>query len=818
VPKGSPFWDGKDQDVSDNQMMNQIKTINVAIVGGGSGCKAIMEMIFAEKLDQLHMNLIAVSDINPEAEGYRYAKEHRIYTTTDYRDLYKLENLNMIIELTGLDEISDEISQTKPSHIRLMDHMAARLFWDVFKIEEKMFAELKLKGDALRKKTQDLNERVKELKCLFGVSNLIEKFDTSLEEIFQGVVDLIPPAFQFPDIVCSSIVYRNQKYQTKNFKKTKWNLSSDIITHGECVGVLKVCYLQEKPEIDKEIFLKEEKDLISAIAKRLGRIIRHRQAEDALQESEERYRAMLEACPDPVVVYDMEGKCTYINPAFTQVFGWTPEERLGRKLDYVPEKNWPETKIMIDKVRSGKSFSDIESRRQTKEGKILDVSISAAIYLNRNGISIGSVHILHDITSRKIVEEELRKARDGLEQRVRERTSELMMAVELLQLEIKERKRAVKELKASEAKYRVLFNYDPNPLFMVEMKTAVILDLNKQATIKYQYTREELLGKSFVDLFNNDETQRISEELRKLVHKDEYGFINKLWARKKDGSHFFVDLHARVGKFRKLHHEGLGLSLIIRIVDITRGLERDAQLIQAGKMATLGEMATGIAHELNQPLNVIQVGSDFLAKMIRRGKHVSEEQFLKVSRNINDQVDRAVAIINHLREFGRRSDFKVYPVDLNEPIKDVFTIMGRQLKLRDIDVILKLDKDLPKIMSDKNRLEQIFLNLVTNARDAMDAKKSNEIKKLTISTYEKEGMVVAKVSDTGIGISEQAHEKIFEPFFTTKEVGKGTGLGLSITYNLVKDFQGDISVESTLGEGTTFTVCFSAYQEKRVSE
>jgi len=799
-------------------MKNRTKTINVAIVGGGPGCKALMDMIFAEKLDQLHMNIIAVSDTNPETVGYRYAQEHRIYTTTDYRDLYKLKVLNMIIELTGRDEIAEEISRTKPAHIRLMDHMAARLFWDVFKIEEEMLAELELRGNALRKKTQDLNKRVKELHCLFGVSDLIERLDTSFEEIFQGMVDLIPPAFQYQEIACARITYQNQEYLTENYKKTEWNLSSNIVIHGQRVGLVEVCYLHDESVDYKSPFLKEERDLVNMIAKRLGRVIRHRQAEDALHESEERYRTMLDACPDPVVVYDMEGKCTYINPAFTQVFGWTPEERLGQKLDYVPQKNWPETRMMIDKVRSGKSFSGIESRRHTKEGKILDVSISAAIYSNLNGTPKGSVHILHDITSRKIVEQELLEARDGLEQRVGERTAELMMAIEQLQLEIYERKRAVEELKASEQKYRVLFNYDPNPLFMVEMKTARILDLNKQAAEKYQSSRKELLGTSFIDLFNNDDNQRISEELRKLASNNEYGFMHKLWARKKDGGHFFVDLHARVGKFRKLHHEGLGLSLIIRTVDITRGLERDAQLIQAGKMATLGEMATGIAHELNQPLNVIRVGSDFLAKMIRRGKHVSEDQLLTVSRNINEQVDRAATIINHLRDFGRRSDFRVYPVDLNKPIEDVFTIMGQQLKLRNIEVILKLGKDLPKIMSDKNRLEQIFLNLVTNARDALDADESKEIKKLTISTHEKDGMVVALVSDTGTGISKHVREKIFEPFFTTKEVGKGTGLGLSITYNLVKDFQGDISVESVLGVGTTFTVRFPAYQEEGASK
>ncbi|NIA09253.1 MAG: GHKL domain-containing protein, partial [Nitrospiraceae bacterium] len=181
---------------------------------------------------------------------------------------------------------------------------------------------------------------------------------------------------------------------------------------------------------------------------------------------------------------------------------------------------------------------------------------------------------------------------------------------------------------------------------------------------------------------------------------------------------------------------------------------------------------------------------------------------LELSRNVSGQVDRASKIINHLREFGRKTDFKTYPVDLNEPIREVFTLLGQQLSLQNIEVELKLEKDLPKILADKNRLEQIFLNLVTNARDAMEARQSKTAKKLTITTYQEKDRVKALVSDTGTGMSEKTLEKILEPFFTTKEIGKGTGLGLSITYNLVKALNGNIDVESALNVGTTFRLTF----------
>jgi PAS domain S-box-containing protein len=146
-----------------------------------------------------------------------------------------------------------------------------------------------------------------------------------------------------------------------------------------------------------------------AILGNIADITERKMAEEGLRESEERYRAVLEASPDPIVVYDMEGKCTYINPAFTTVFGWTPEKLSGKKLDYVPDESWPETQLIIDSVQAGESFSGVESRRYAKDGNTLDVSISAGIHVGRDGTPVGSVHILRDISQRKVVEKALRQ-------------------------------------------------------------------------------------------------------------------------------------------------------------------------------------------------------------------------------------------------------------------------------------------------------------------------------------------------------------------------------------------------------------------------
>jgi C4-dicarboxylate-specific signal transduction histidine kinase len=236
-------------------------------------------------------------------------------------------------------------------------------------------------------------------------------------------------------------------------------------------------------------------------------------------------------------------------------------------------------------------------------------------------------------------------------------------------------------------------------------------------------------------------------------------------------------------------------------------LEKRTQLIQASKMSTLGEMASGIAHELNQPLNVIRVGASFIAKTIDRGEKVKDEELGTVTKRIVGQIDRAAAIISHMRDFAR-VDVTTSELDVNKPIRSIFTILGQQFKVRNIAVELDLGVNLPPIMADSNKLEQVLLNLILNARDAMEEKGEPDAK-LTIKSFLDNGQVTLTVSDTGKGIPEDIQDKIFEPFFTTKSEGKGTGLGLSISYGIVKDYGGTIEVRSKEGVGTTFWLKFA---------
>jgi len=370
-------------------------------------------------------------------------------------------------------------------------------------------------------------------------------------------------------------------------------------------------------------------------------------------------------------------------------------------------------------------------------------------------------------------------------------------------------------LKESEEKYRFLFDYDPNAIFVLEFETLRILDANTRALELYGYEKKELMGMSFRDLGSLEYpdgvllSPRIEEKL-----SSKSSIYPKVRHRKKDGSPFYVNVYACQTNRSREH------GIIAASIDITESLAKEAQFIQASKMSTLGEMAAGVAHELNQPLSTIQIGLDFFVNMVKQGKEIPPEELALASKRMAEQIDRAVRIISHLRDFGRKTDMPRQKVDINRPIEGVFTLLGQQLKLKGIKIVLELEEELPSIIGDAHRLEQVFMNLILNARDAMveeriEAGTKNSGHTLTVRSCQENGNVVVTIRDTGMGISPDREEKIFEPFFTTKEVGKGTGLGLSISYGIIKDFNGTIEVESEVGKGTLFRITFPACDEGR---
>jgi histidine kinase len=377
-----------------------------------------------------------------------------------------------------------------------------------------------------------------------------------------------------------------------------------------------------------------------------------------------------------------------------------------------------------------------------------------------------------------------------------------VVAAVSVSLDITARKKLEEDLKKSERKYNAVFNNIPRALFLLNRDTLAILDCNRSATLLYGYTKGEMIGKNFIEFFAENERENHKSLVKSLQN------VNRVKHSGKDERSFYVNINLTDSDYQ------VGPKVILAmVIDVTERIEAEQQVIQANKMATLGEMATGVAHELNQPLSVIQMISSFFVRKLERGDLPDKESLTDISAKLRANVDRASKIINHMREFGRKSALEVSSVQINDVILKSLDFFSQQLRLRNIEVILELENGVPAIQADPNRLEQVFINLLTNARDAIEDKGLQEPlsqgeKRITIRTCFNRRYVFAEVCDSGAGIPKELTHKIFEPFFTTKTVGNGTGLGLSISYRIVSDYGGTIHAVSKAGQGACFDMRF----------
>jgi C4-dicarboxylate-specific signal transduction histidine kinase len=285
------------------------------------------------------------------------------------------------------------------------------------------------------------------------------------------------------------------------------------------------------------------------------------------------------------------------------------------------------------------------------------------------------------------------------------------------------------------------------------------------------------------------QTERLDNSRRALLHilKDSHESNLRLGDSRKAMIHIMGDLRETTQEMERRELE-------LR--------DKQEQLVQAGKLATLGELTTGVAHELNNPLNNIGLFVGNVIDQIRLGE-VATDLVVRELEKAMEQVRKATEIISHLRTFGRAAPMSVEPVDIDDVIERSLLLLHEQLRLRGIEVELELCPDELVVLGNPIQLEQVFINLLTNARDALEDSRRKTIR---IATSRTDESIKIAFSDTGPGIAAEIEPRIFDPFFTTKEVGAGTGLGLSITYSILKEYGGEISVSSRPGKGATFLI------------
>jgi len=328
---------------------------------------------------------------------------------------------------------------------------------------------------------------------------------------------------------------------------------------------------------------------------------------------------------------------------------------------------------------------------------------------------------------------------------------------------------------------------------------------NKGAERIFGYTADEMLGKTVdpiipSELKEKGELQWLFEEtLRK-------GYIENYETERirKDGRRIIVNLSRSLIK----DENGEVLGSIAIVKDVTQIKELEKQIQHSDKLALIGQIAAGIAHEIGTPLNVISGNAEYI--MMEMGENNPYKEELET---IISQAERIANLIKQLLEFARPRKPNYTKVNVNNELHHVVELLKHQFEKSNIKLNLKFSEDIPSIYADCSQIHQVFLNIIVNAIQAI-----NQNGVIEIETFAKDGYVNIKFKDNGVGILPEHLDKIFEPFFTTKEAGKGTGLGLAVSKRIMDEHRGKIEVESTPGKGTIFTVKFPTYIKKEDKE
>ena len=346
------------------------------------------------------------------------------------------------------------------------------------------------------------------------------------------------------------------------------------------------------------------------------------------------------------------------------------------------------------------------------------------------------------------------------------------------------------------------------PIFGIDAQGNVN-EWNQRAENITGFTKAEVMGKDLVANFINDDYKVAVGEVLKKALKGEETANYEFPLFTKSGDRVDVLLNSttrRDASGQIVGVVGVGQDITelneVRRVQERERKESSAQIIQASKLATLGEMATSVAHELNQPLSIIRMAAGNARR--RMSKNSADPEYLiDKLESVEEQTSRAAAIIDHMRMFGREATEEPEPIDPRAVVMNALELMGEQLRLAGIRVETQLAEDCPSVLGHSIQMEQVVLNLLTNARDAMSERDGES--KLTLRVFSDHKSVHIISEDTGGGISEEALPRIFEPFYTTKEMGKGTGLGLSVGYGIVRDMDGTIRAEN-IGDGARFSI------------
>lgn len=672
----------------------------------------------------------------------------------------------------------------------------------------------RINNQALNKAVADFNERIEAERALsesekkFGemtemLPQTVFEADingrlTYLNQTGAAVFGITPDDIRHGISIFMAVSKKDRRRVIENFKIN--------MRGGQLEGIRYTALRKDGTELPVEIYTKPftRDDILQGIRGIIVDLSERHEAERAIKESELRYKALMESMNEAIIVADNDHKVLFVNRQFTEKLGYAPDEIVGKtgyKMLHDPE----DLKVVeqANSKRTDGQASIYELTFIAKDGHKIDFLVSGAPFRNLEGETIGSIGALTDITERKKADKALRESQQQFQ------TLAEMSPVGIFRTRpdgyttyVNPRWSEISGLSFEEAigdGWMKAVHPDDRNTNVVEWYDRVnkkVRSVSQYRFIKPDGSISWVLGSAVPEVIDGvvrgyiGTITDITEA--KIAEKELEKYRNHLEQLVHDRT---LDL-AMANKMLKATNEELDRQKK-ELQEAYNNL-RDTQkmLIHSEKMASLGVLAAGIAHEINNPLNFINGGAYALETYVSENMKEHMNGVAPLIEGIQVGVKRAAEIVASLNLYSRRDDLPGSECKIHSIIDNCLVMVNNELKYR-IEVNKKYTRKDLSVFGNEGRLHQVFLNVLTNAIHAIKERGT-----ITIFTERREDRCYVIITDTGCGISSEVIHKITDPFFTTKDPGKGTGLGLSITYNILKDYDGTIEFESEEGKGT----------------
>ena len=675
-----------------------LKGLNIAIMGGSYPCKDILNLLLDDSLKDLDCTVLGVADTFSKAEGIEYAKKRKLFTTSDYNKIYKLEHLDLILKICLDDCVFDVTQYTRTLKTRLLniDHYNALSLVNYLKVE---------------KEKRKIKEKIR--------TNKLNN------ETLEKLID------QFSDNITDSVEEWVQYFENENRNHIATEKELNQIIHGSMI---------------------------------------------------------------PTFIINNEHITTHWNKACEELTGFESYQIVGTDRQWSPFRE-SKRPTMADVIVSALNEKQIESYYgdSWKKSALIPEAYEAEEFFPHLGENGKWIHFLAAPI----------KSDDG----------KIVGAIETLQDSTKEKAAQAKLVAQHKTlihmhdQYKILFNNNPNPIFMVDSITLEIIDTNNSVEEDYGYSRESLIGRPFFEVINDlaidhsytPEMVALFKQQTKKDIKTESLPWKELTFQKKDGGHVPVRYSTSF-----LHKKGKLVGCAFFFHNLTEIKKLEKELVQSERLAAIGQTISGLAHHIKNILIGLKGGSYVMDVGLKNENPAKlKDGWQTIKNNINRTSNLVQDLLTYSKE--RKPEYKACRP--NEIVEDVVNLIKGHAKKQNIEIVKELDPNIGELTMDPQTIHRTLLNLVSNSIDAcLDVEDITRALTIHLITKLQDNSQISfEVKDNGIGMSKEQKEKVFAPFYSTKG-GKGTGIGMMVTAKLVEEYKGTIDVESEQGKGTSFII------------